>query len=226
VQDLASSDAGLAGGRGNRLGVVAADNNRPHARVGKLGHRIADTGAQRIAEGDQADESELGLDVRGLAGGPGDATLGDRDDPHPVVREPSDAPEHRPPLRLGYRARIEDGLGGSLHGDPCAGRVGPYRTFSAAHRIERVAGEALARRRLTGGLDQRAIDRVLRHRRPVSGRRRTEHAFTVTVDSFNPKRVLGQRPGLVGKQHGYRADGLRRAQPPQQHALPREAQTA
>ena len=95
VQDLGSADAGLAGGRGDRLGVVAADDDRPHARVGELGDGIADAGPQRIAEGGQADEVELGLGVGGVAGGAGDTTLGDRDDPQPVVREPRDTREHR-----------------------------------------------------------------------------------------------------------------------------------
>ena len=69
VQDLGSADAGLARGRGDRLGVVAADDDRPHAGVGELGHGIADAGAQRIAEGGQSDEVELGLGVGGVAGG-------------------------------------------------------------------------------------------------------------------------------------------------------------
>ena len=146
VQNLGSADPGLARGRGDRLGMVAADDDRPYAGVGELGHGIADTGAQRIAEGGQPDELELGLGVGGVAGGAGDTPVGDRDDPQPVVREPRDAREHRNPLRLGHRARVEDGLRRSLHGHPRAARVAPHRALAPAHRIERVAGETLARR--------------------------------------------------------------------------------
>ena len=56
VQDLGSVDPGLAGGRGDRLGVIAADDDRPHAGVGELGHGIAHPGAQRIAERGQPHE--------------------------------------------------------------------------------------------------------------------------------------------------------------------------
>ena len=206
--------------------MVAADDDRPHAGVGELGHGIADTGAQRIAEGGQPDEVELGLGVGGVARGGGDTTLGDRDDPQPVVREPRDTREHRRPLRLGHRARLEDGLRRALDGHPRAAGVAPHRALAPAHRIERVAGQALARRSLTGGLDQRAIDRVLRGRRPVGRRRHGQHALAVAVDAFDQQPVLGQRPGLVGEQHGHRADGLGGAQPPQQDAVLRQAQTA
>ena len=112
VQDLGSADAGLARGRGDRLGVVAADDDRPHAGVGELGHGIADTGAQRIAEGGQPDEVELGLGVGGVAGGGGDTTLGDRDDPQPVVREPCDPREHRsraPSADIAHASRTASG---------------------------------------------------------------------------------------------------------------------
>ncbi|HTP19903.1 MAG TPA: hypothetical protein VMJ65_09890 [Solirubrobacteraceae bacterium] len=70
------------------------------------------------------------------------------------------------------------------------------------------------------------VDRVPRRRRPVGGRRRSEHASGVTVDGFDQQTVLAQRPRLVGEQHGHRADGLGGAQPPQQDTLPGQAQTA
>ena len=50
--------------------------------------------------------------------------------------------------------------------------------------------------------------------------------LAVAVDALDQQAVLGQRPGLVGEQHGHRADGLGGAQPPQQNALLREAQAA
>ena len=226
VQHLGSADAGLAGGRGDRLGVVAADDDRPHAGVGELGHGVAHTGAQRIAERGQPDEVELRLGVGGVERSGGDTALGDRDDPQPVVREPRDAREHGRPLRRGHRARLEDGLRRALDGHPRAAGVAPHRALAPAHRIERIPGQALARRGLTGGVDQRAIDRVLRGRRPVRGRRHGQHALAVAVDAFDHEPVLGQRPGLVGEQHGHRADGLGGAQPAQQNAVLRQAQTA
>jgi hypothetical protein len=45
VQHLGYDHPGLAGGRGDRGRVVAADDDRPHARVGELGHGIAHAGA-------------------------------------------------------------------------------------------------------------------------------------------------------------------------------------
>ena len=194
--------------------------------MGELGYGIAHTSPQRIAERGQPDELELGLGVGGVARDGGDTTLGDRNDPEPVLREPGDLREHRRPLCLGHRGRIEDGLGGSLHGHPRPAGIAPYRAFAPAHGIERVAGEALARRGLTGRLGQRAIDRILRGRCTVGGRRRGKHALAVAVDAFDQQAVLGQRPGFVGEQHGHRADGLRGAQAPQQDAVLREAQTA
>jgi hypothetical protein len=55
---------------------------------------------------------------------------------------------------------------------------------------------------------------------------RREHPFAVAVDALDHQPVLGQRPGLVGEQHGHCADGLGSAQPPQQHPVLRHPQTA
>ena len=84
----------------------------------------------------------------------------------------------------------------------------------------------LARRALAGGLRQRAIDRVLCGRRPVRRGGDGQHVLAVAVDALDQQPVLGQRPGLVGEQHGHRADGLGGAQPAQEHALLRQAQAA
>ena len=92
VQELGSADPGLARGRGDRLGMVAADDDRPHAGVGELGHGVADAGAQRITEADQSDELELGLGAGGaVAGDAGEMTLRDGDQPQPIVGETRDA---------------------------------------------------------------------------------------------------------------------------------------
>ena len=84
----------------------------------------------------------------------------------------------------------------------------------------------LAARGLTGGLHQRAVDWVLRGGRPVRGRASREHAGAVAFDAFDHKPVLGQRPGLVGQQHGDRADALGGAQASQQDAVLGHPQTA
>ncbi len=226
MHDLGRVDAGLAGGRGDRLGVVAADDDRPHTGVGELGHGIADPGAQRIAEGGQADELEVGLGIGGVAGGGGDMALGDRDDPERVVRQPLDVVEHRRALGLGHRARLEHRLGRALDGHPGAVGVAPHRALAPAHGIERVPGDALAVVALTGRLRQRAVHRILRRRRAVRGRRGGQHVLAVAVDLLDHQPVLGQRPGLVGEQHGHRADGLRGPQAPEQDAVSRQAQAA
>ena len=226
VQHLGSLEPGLAGGCGDRRGVVAADDDRPHPRVGEHGHGIAHPGAQRVAEGDQPHERELALGVGGIARNRGDAALGHRDESQPVVRELRDLCEHGRPLRPGHRARAEDGLGRALDGHPRAAGVAPHRALALAHGIERIPGQPLARRGRAGGVHQRAIDRVLQGRCPVCGRRHGQHAPAVAVDALDLEPVLGQRPGLVGEQHRDRPDGLGGAQPAQEDAVPRQAQTA
>ena len=66
VHDLGAVDPGLAGGRADGVGVVAADDDRPHARMGEFGHGVAHPGAQGIAEGGQPHERQVGLGVGGL----------------------------------------------------------------------------------------------------------------------------------------------------------------
>ena len=182
-------------------------------------------GAQRIAERGQPHECEPALGVGGIERNGGDTALGHRDDSQPVVRELRDLREHGRPLRRGHRARLEDGLGRALDGHPRAAGLAPHRALAPSHRIERIPGQALARRGLAGGVHQRAIDRVLRGRCPVCGRRDGQHALAVAVDAFDLEPVLGHRPGLVGEQHGHRSDGLGGAQPAQENAVVRQAQT-
>ena len=124
------------------------------------------------------------------------------------------------------RARLEHGLRRPLHGHPRAVGVAPHRALAPAHRVERIAGQALARRALAGGLHQRAIDRVLRGRGPVRRGGDGQHVLAVAVDVLDLEPVLGQRPGLVGEQHRHRPDGLGGAQPAQQDAVLRQAQAA
>ena len=107
-----------------------------------------------------------------------------------------------------------------------ADRVSPHCALAPAHRIERVAGESLARRGLGGGLAQRAIDRVLSGRGTVCGRGRSEHVFAVAVDAFDQQPILGERPRLVRQENGHRADGLGGTQPAEQDSLLRQAQPA
>ena len=166
------------------------------------------------------------LGVRGIPRNPSVVTLGHGDDPQPIVRELRNAREHGRPLCLGHGTRVEHGLRRPLRGHPCTARIAPHRALALAHRIERIPAQALARRRLTRGLRQRAIDRVLRGRRPVRRRRHGQHALAVAVDAFDPEPVLGQRPGLVGEQHGHRPDSLGRTQSAQEHAVLRQSQTA
>ena len=153
-------------------------------------------------------------------------TLGDRDDPERVVREPVDVVEHGRPLGLGHRASLEHRLGGALHHHPRAVGVVPHRALAPAHGIERVPGDALARVALTGRLGQRAVHRILRGGRAMRGPRGCQHALAVAVDLLDHEPVLGERPGLVGEQHRHRADGFRGAKAPQQDAMLRQAQAA
>ena len=194
--------------------------------MGEFGHGVAHPGAQRIAEGGQPHEREVRLGVGGTAGNRGDATLGHGDDPQPVVREPLDALEHGRAVRIGHRARLEHGLRRALHRHPRAVGLAPHRALALAHRVERMPRRPLARRALAGGLHQRAIDRVLCGRRPVRRGGDGQHVLAVAVDALDQQPVLGQRPGLVGEQHGHRADGLGGAQPAQENAMLRQAQAA
>ena len=62
--------------------------------------------------------------------------------------------------------------------------------------------------------------------RPVGRGRHGQHVLAVAVDVLDLEPVLGQRPGLVGEQHGHRSDGLGGAQPAQEHAVLGQAQAA
>ena len=81
VQDRGNVDPGVAGGRGNRLGVVATHDDRPHARVGEFGHGSAHPGAQRIAERRETDECKVRLGVGCINRNRGDTPLGHGDHP-------------------------------------------------------------------------------------------------------------------------------------------------
>ena len=224
MHDLGGADAGLAGGRGDRLGMVAADDDRPHPGLGELGHSVADACAQRIAEGGEPDEVEVVLGAGRVIRGAGDMALGDRDHPQRVVRQPPHVVEHRRLLGVGHRTRLEHRLRGSLDSHPGAVALAPRRALAPAHRIEREARQAIARVALAGRRDQRAVHRVLRGGRPVRRRRGGQHALAVPGDVLDHQPVLGQRPGLVGEQHGHRADGLGGAQAAQQDAVLGQAQ--
>ena len=148
-----------------------------------------------------------------------------------MTRSPSSASrptraEHGRPLGRGHRARLEHGLRRALHGHPRAVGLTPHRALAAAHRVERMPRRPLARRALAGSLRQRAVDRILGGCRPVRRGGDGQHVLAVAVDVLDQQPVLGQRPGLVGEQHGHRAHGLGGAQPAQEHAVLRQAQTA
>ena len=135
--------------------------------------------------------------------------------------------KHGRPLSLGHRARLEHRLGGALHDHPRAvghratprsradarDRTGTGRCARSASRSPAASTSA----RSTGSCAAAA---------PCAAAAVPSTRSRSPATSLDHQPVLGQRPGLVGQQHGHGADGLGGAQTPQQDAVLRQAQAA
>ena len=214
-----------AGDGRRRARMVAGDDDRAHAGGRELGEGPGNAVAQRVAERDQAEVRQVALrvlDARGQALRP---PLGHRDHPQAVVGQLRDRPQDALALAVGQRADLEHGLGRTLEDDAHAVRAIPDGALALALRVEGIALRAAGPVR-PGRLRQGAVHGVLGRRAAVRGECGVDEAVGVAVDAVEAQVVLGQRAGLVGHQHGDRADRLRGAEPAQEHALLGEAEPA
>ena len=81
----------------------------------------------------------------------------------------------------------------------------------AFHRVERIAlaGKDAEFHQLVPRFGQRTVALHLQH-------------FSVAVQLADHHAILGQRPGLVGAQHGGRTQGFDRIETPRQYMAPRD----
>ncbi len=226
------ADADLSRDLGRRPPVVARHHvdGDPRAVTGL--DRRRDLRARRIEEGDQPEQAQLRLRGVGIGRHVRRVTGGERENAQTASRELLDRRRRRrTQLRrhrlvaagaVDRRAERKQPFRRPLDGDHQSAVAAAHHAHPLAFRIERVRGDPRSRLdpRLRGGRAQRLLHRVggplqlvavghhLEQTREVAA---ALHRIVDAVDGPQPvdrHRVAGERPGLVGADHGRRPERL------------------
>ena len=248
--DVVGRDPGAAGDRARGVGVVAGDHDDPDAGALAQRDRLGGVVAQRIGEPDQPDHLErevVGVGRRLAARRRG---RGRRRGPAGRLRHRLGPAQPRPGVVVAEVAEVDDRLGRALGRDHRARAVavglpdvgdreqaGPQRVL--ADRLPARVQVLGAAEGALGELGEREVHRVGAFGRAgeeaeldqrvdllgqLGGRRRSTSRSASAVTRRRMRHpVLGERAGLVGAEHGDRAQGLDRGRAPGQHAVAGDA---